>query len=198
LQGAGLESQHTVEVVTRVGPKLEWSVHSRARVREHSTDLYQLRGGTQIAYEPHQRLEVLAGYIYSEQEEKEAPVWDLSQRLYGGAATPLHEGRTSVELRGVFERFLRAGDDSYSRYRQRLRFEVHKPLEPFVAVEAFVDAHGLQTSRYSGGINLHSGHAVEVQFSYTYDLRKLSEGGRRHLITTRFLLQKPHSEHTTD
>jgi hypothetical protein len=196
---ADLESQHIVSLTVEPTARLEWTFHGRTRVRENSTDLYQARAGTLIEYGASERLKIIAGYYLSNQQDRDS-TWAKTHRTFGGASVTLETRSMELEARALCERYLRAGLEDNFRFRERLRMDFRKPLNPYISVEAFQDAHGMPTSRYAAGVAVSRGPAITIEIGYMYDLRKQSGGGPRHFLTTTFEIHRKRRqpEHTAD
>jgi hypothetical protein len=154
------------------------------RTRQNSTEIYQARVGTNADFAVHPRFSLAAGYLFTE-EEDDGSAWESDHRLYGGVTMPL---TAALEVRGRVERFLRSASD-YTRYRQRFLYEFKTKLQPYISTEAFLDRHGLQTTRWGAGIQPKVTNSVEVDIGYVFDDRKTSLGGQRHFVTSSFTLR---------
>jgi hypothetical protein len=181
VHAADFLSQHLLEVLLEPASKVEWTVLTRVRAQQNSSDLYQVRLGTYADFALHPRFSLTAGYLFT-QEEEDFSQWQTGHRLYGGVTVPLTE---SLETRGRVERFLGSGT-GYTRYRQRFLYEFKTRLQPYVSAEAFLDAHGLQTTRWGVGFQPKVKRSLEVDFGYIFDDQKNSLGGQRHFITSSF------------
>jgi hypothetical protein len=184
VHAADFVSQHLLEVLLEPASKVEWTVLTRVRAQQNSTDLYQARLGTYADFAVHPRFSLTAGYLFTEEEE-DSSQWESDHRLYGGVTVPLTQ---ALETRGRVERFLGSGT-GYTRYRQRFLYELRTRLQPYVSAEAFLDAHGLHTTRWGVGIQPKVIQSLEVDFGYIFDDRKTSLGGQRHFITSSFTWQ---------
>jgi hypothetical protein len=181
LSAADFLSQHLLEVLLEPAPGVEWTILTRARAQRNSTDLYQARVGTYADFAVHPRFSLTAGFLFTE-EENDTSSWESVHRLYGSVNIPLTQ---ALETRGRVERFLGSGT-GYTRYRQRFLYEFKTRLQPYISLEAFLDAHGLQTTRWGVGIQRKVMQSLEVDFGYIFDDRKTSLGGQRHFITSSF------------
>jgi len=67
---ADLETQHAIDVALPLKPKLELILHSRVRPQPGGLGFYQVRAGPIVSWNASDRIALLAGYYFAQQERK--------------------------------------------------------------------------------------------------------------------------------
>jgi hypothetical protein len=175
-----VQSQHALDTSIKAG-KWRAVLHSRARTRLESVDLYQFRVGPIVDYSLTSRVTLIGGYYFA-RNEREFRLWSTTHRPFVGGAFATQYRRANIEARSLVERFFVPGAGDFNRYRQRVL--LMDARGPYSSVEGFVDAAGLRSMRYGAGWRIGPKSVVSIDLGYFFETRRLIEGGNRHMFLT--------------
>lgn len=190
LLAADVETQHALDASFPLTKRLDVLLHTRFRTTTAGRGLYQARGGPVFSFEVSERLSLLGGYYFSTQEARDNDFF-AGHRLFGGAEGTLWGSRrVSLELRGIYERFLPESEPNYNRYRTRTRVTWKGRWSPYVSSEFFFDDMGFRSARYAGGVRWKATPSVQLDFGYFFEERAARIGFDRHMIMTSIHFRK--------
>lgn len=184
LSATDLETQHALDFSFPLAGRLDVLLHTRFRTTTNGQGLYQIRSGPVFTFDATERLSLLGGYYYSTQEARDND-FVAGHRMFGGAEGTLWGSRrASLELRGIYERFLPEAEPNYNRYRARTRVTLKGRWSPYLSSELFFDDVGFRSARYAGGVRWRAARAVQFDFGYFFEERAARIGFDRHMIMT--------------
>ena len=185
LLGADVETQHAFDVTLPLKPRLEIILHSRVRTQPGGLGLYQVRAGPIVSWDAAQRVSLLGGYYYAQQQRKIDNDFIAGHRLFGGTELAVADTRRwSFDQRFLVERFLSDSADDFNRYRLRSRLSAKGSVAPYTSHEFFFDAQGWRSNRHSAGIRWSVLPALQVDLGYLYEHRRTGVGPDRHMWLT--------------
>jgi hypothetical protein len=176
---AEIQTQHILDSSVKAGP-VEPLLHLRVRTTPQGGGVAQVRVGPIFNCEAHKRVILIGGYYYT--RGKEDGAWTTTHRTFGGVDVAVWKRALELDVRSLVERHATASD--YSRFRNRLRISPAGTTAPYVGVEAFVDAEGLRSMRYSAGFRRALNDELMVDIGYFYEDRRAGIGSDRHVIGT--------------
>ncbi|MBL8232783.1 MAG: DUF2490 domain-containing protein [Bryobacterales bacterium] len=183
------ETQHAFEWAYPLAPKLDLIVHSRLRTQPSGLGLYQGRMGPIFDYNFTPRLSLLGGYYFTLQTDEERDVRGR-HRFFGGVeVTAIREGRHTLDVRTLTERFTGAGTD-FTRNRNRARWTYRAKVSPYLSGELFLDAKGWRSTRFSGGVRYKVARFADLDLGYFYEPRRADLGPHRHMFLTSIHFRK--------
>jgi hypothetical protein len=180
---ADVQTQHISDTSVRIGP-LEPLWHFRVRTTPEGGGVAQVRTGPILTAELHERVALIGGYYFT--RSKEEQTWTTIHRPFGGLEVALWNRALEVDFRSLVERFIAASAPDSARFRNRIRVSPASETAPYVSVEAFLDADGLTSMRYSFGVRHTMAKDLIVDFGYFYENRRPATGADRHMIATTF------------
>lgn len=179
------ETQHALDFTVPVPRKLDVLLHMRLRTRPTTLGLYQARGGPVFSYDFSDRVSLLGGYYFAQEERSGDPDLIAGHRLFGGLESGIKEGRRySLDARALYERFLPERAPNFNRYRLRLRLSAKALVAPYTSQEVFFDNLGYRSARFAGGVRWKLRPTVELDFGYFYEARAARLGPGRHMWLT--------------
>lgn len=181
---ADVETQHAFDVTVPLRPNLEVLLHSRIRTQPGVLGFYQVRAGPIVSWRIRPRLALIGGYYYARQEQADNDFVGGHRPFAGGEVGLVEARRFSLDQRFLAERFLPGGGAHFNRYRLRTRIGAKGPIAPYASHEAFADARGWRSTRYSAGIRWKMLPAVQFDFGYFYEQRRASLAADRHMWIT--------------
>ena len=188
---ADVETQHAFDVTLPLRPKLELILHSRVRTQPGGLGFYQARAGPIVSWDAAPRISLLSGYYFAKQERRIDRDFIGGHRFFGGAEFAVAEARRfSIEQRLMTERFLSDAAPDFNRYRLRSRLSAKGVVAPYTSHEAFFDALGWRSNRYSAGIRWSPLPALQIDLGYFYEHRRLEVGPARHMWLTSIHFKK--------
>jgi hypothetical protein len=181
---AQTETQHAFDASFRAGARVDIVAHARLRIRPGPLGLYQVRGGPIVEYSSADRVKLIGGYYYAEQEDS-GRNFTSGHRWFGGGEVALWKSRAPRTLfRGLAEWFEPAEGSAYWRYRFRVRISGQKKAAPYSSVENFWDARGWRSTRFAAGLRVNNGSRIALDFGYFVEPRRAAMGGTRHMFMT--------------
>ena len=186
-----VESWNTVEANVATHGRFRVAFQGQFRVRLPDGDFFQLRAGPILRYSASERLVVMAGYYFREQQR---PIrdWGDSHRTFGGVLIPLTSGRVRVVNRALLEHHFGGWAPDQVVFRDAVRLDwMRRGVGPFGGSEVFIDQHGFFQQRIGGGVRLSVAESSALEFQYHVDVRRFEAGGNRHVLTTAFRFDSP-------
>lgn len=188
---ANLETQHAVDVTLPLKPRLELILHSRVRTQPAGLGFYQIRAGPIVSWDATDRIALLAGYYYAQQERKAGDAFIAGHRLFSGAEVSVAGyRRLAFDQRALVERLLSDAAPDFNRYRFRSRLSVNRPLAPYTSHEFFFDSQGWRSTRHSAGVRWSPIRGIQLDLGYLYEHRRLDVGQSRHILLTSLHFKK--------
>jgi hypothetical protein len=157
-------------------------MHLRVRTTRQGGGVAQVRFGPIFNFEPHERAILIGGYYYT--REKEERSWTTTHRSFGGLEVAVWKRAVELDVRSLVERHAIASAPDYTLLRNRLRISPPGATAPYIGVEAFTDADGLRSMRYSAGVRRTLKDELIVDIGYFYENRRAGTGSDRHMIGT--------------
>ncbi|MFN0171797.1 MAG: DUF2490 domain-containing protein [Bryobacteraceae bacterium] len=186
-----VETQHALDVTLPVKPKLELILHTRVRTQPGGLGFYQGRAGPVLDWAATDRIDLLGGYYYAQQQRKADRDFVGGHRFFGGAEVAVAGyRRLAFHQRLLAERFLSDAAPDFSRYRFRSRLSVQAPVAPYTSHEFFLDAQGWRSTRHSMGIRWSPIPGVQIDLGYLFENRRPDVGRDRHLWLTSLHFKK--------
>jgi hypothetical protein len=178
---ADVQTQHILDSSVTIGP-VEPLWHFRVRTSPQGGGVSQIRTGPILNFTVHDRATLIGGYYYTRAKEERS--WTTTHRSFGGLEVAAWERRVEIDVRSLMERFSVLSASDYTRLRNRIRISPPGATAPYIGVEAFVDADGLRSMRYSAGIRRTITDELIVDIGYFYENRRSATGSDRHMLGT--------------
>jgi hypothetical protein len=178
---ADVQTQHIVDSSVVIGP-VEPLWHFRVRTTPEGGGVSQIRTGPIFNLDVHDRATLIGGYYYT--REKEERSWRTTHRSFGGVEISAWKRALEVDMRSLVERHAVIRGPDYTLFRNRIRLSPPGSTAPYVGVEAFVDAAGLRTMRYSAGLRRNLTEELIVDIGYFYQNGRSGIEQDRHMVVT--------------
>lgn len=185
-----LYSWHAFDAVVVSGGKLQVTLHSRIRTRDHFTQIQQVRGGPVVRLGLKPGFALLGGYYY-QPGQNAVREWGHGHRVFGGFEVATKLRAVVISTRVIAERHQFSHSPGYGRYRTPTRFLwERRGVAPFYQVELLAVKQGFHSFRNMGGVRWQVSPRVTAELSYCYDIRRTVWGGDRQAIVTSLRFHK--------
>jgi hypothetical protein len=178
-----IQTQHAFDSSLKTG-RFQALWHLRARTKPEGGGLFQVRTGPILEFDLNKRVTLIGGHYFTREQGERG--WTTINRTFGGGELTAYDRAVEIDWRSLLERFVIPGERDYFRFRNRLRLSPPGVTAPYVAIELFLDARGVRSTRYSAGVRRTIDREFIVDIGYFFEDRRPMPGGERHMFSTSF------------
>lgn len=183
---AEIQTQHAFDTSFKM-KQVQFMWHFRVRTKPQGGGVYQMRTGPIFEIDLNDRVTAIAGSYFSREQDEDR--WASTARPFAGGEMKIWGRIFEVDWRSLLERFVVDGEPDYFRFRNRFRFSPPGKTSPYAAIEIFVDADGIRSTRYSAGLRRTFRGNFIVDIGYFFENRRPGPSQERHMISTSFHLR---------